>query len=89
MSESTQTPPGDELTYDKAMEELEGILEAVEEESISVDELDQKIKRARELIRFCRERLRATEESVNTVLEDMEEEEGGEEEGTEGADSEV
>ncbi len=75
MSDQNQTSPTEdtnELTYDQAMKELESILESVENESISVDELEKRIKRARELIHFCRERLRSTEASVNTVLEDLE-----------------
>lgn len=70
--EASPTGNKNELTYDQAMKELESILESVENESISVDELEKRIKRARELIHFCRERLRSTEASVNTVLEDLE-----------------
>jgi exodeoxyribonuclease VII small subunit len=43
-----------------------------------VDELSEKVKRAAELIRICKTKLTTTEESVNTILKELEE---GEENG--------
>ncbi|MBE0647924.1 MAG: exodeoxyribonuclease VII small subunit [Bacteroidales bacterium] len=57
-----------EETYDSAMTELTTIIRDLEDESISVDVLAGKVKRANELIRFCRERLLKTEEEVQELL---------------------
>lgn len=50
--------------YESAFAELQQILQALQDESVGIDDLTAKIARANELIRFCRERLRMTEEEV-------------------------
>lgn len=45
-------------SYDKAYAELQAILEDLQEDSVSIDKLSAKIKKATELISFCKERLR-------------------------------
>lgn len=61
-----------QLTYSLALTELEQITSEIESESIDVDTLTEKVKRAAYLIKFCRERLRNTEEEVKRVLSDIE-----------------
>ena len=56
------------LTYSAAMAELTAIAEALERETISVDDLSEKVKRAQELIAFCQDKLKRTEEEVRKVL---------------------
>lgn len=63
----------EKLTYAQAIKELEGIVNAIETESIDVDVLAEKVKRATYLIKFCKENLRATEEEVKKVLSEIEE----------------
>lgn len=58
-------------SYDKAYTELEAILEELQGESISIDKLSQKIKKANELINFCKTRLR----EVESELEETEDKE--------------
>ncbi|MDQ3291551.1 MAG: exodeoxyribonuclease VII small subunit [Bacteroidota bacterium] len=58
----------DDLTYQKALEELEKIVEALEDESIPVDELALKVKRASDLIEFCQAKLTETDEEVKKIL---------------------
>lgn len=65
-----------QLTYSTALTELEQITDEIESESIDVDTLTEKVKRAAYLIKFCRERLRNTEEEVKKVLSDIEDEPG-------------
>ena len=60
-----------EETYDTAVAELTAILRELEDETVSVDKLSVKVKRARELIRFCREKLLKTEEEVQGLLDDV------------------
>ena len=63
-----------QLTYSAAIEELEGIVNEIETESISVDILTDKVKRATQLIKFCKSKLKNTEDEVKKVLSEIEEE---------------
>lgn len=58
----------DELTYQQALEELETIVEALEDETIPVDELALKVKRASDLIEFCQAKLTETDTEVKKIL---------------------
>ncbi len=60
------------LTYEKAYTELTEITREIENESVSVDVLAEKVKRASELIVFCQSRLRSTEQEVNKIISGME-----------------
>jgi exodeoxyribonuclease VII small subunit len=59
------------MTYEKAYEELQQIISDIETGEISVDSLSEKVKRAAELIQFCKEKLTATENDVQKILEDL------------------
>jgi exodeoxyribonuclease VII small subunit len=54
-----------ELSYESAYAELQRLLHELQEESVSIDELSAKVARAKDLIQFCRERLRQTEEELS------------------------
>ena len=58
-------------TYEAAYEELLEITQAIEEESVSVDTLTSQVKRAAELIAWCQQKLKNTEEEVGNVLAGM------------------
>jgi len=59
------------LTYDQAYKELEAIARDIENESISVDELAVKVKRAAELINICDVKLKNAETEVNNIINQM------------------
>ncbi len=61
------------LNYEDACKELEQIVQDMEKGDISVDELAEKIKRSAVLIRFCKQKLKTTEESVEAILKNLEE----------------
>ena len=61
-----------DLTYSAAYEELENIALEMENESVSIDDLAVRVKRAAELIAFCQNKLRATEKEVAAVMDRME-----------------
>lgn len=63
------------LTYEQAYEELSQIANEIQNESVSVDVLAQKVKRASELVAFCQNKLRATEMEVNNIIAQMEQRE--------------
>jgi exodeoxyribonuclease VII small subunit len=60
------------LTYEEAYVELLQIASEIEEESVSVDVLATKVKRASELINFCQNKLKATEKDVLNIIQKME-----------------
>jgi len=62
-----------EINYTEAFEELQQIVSEIEEGEISVDELSIKVKRASELIKICKNKLTSTEEDVNQILKELEE----------------
>jgi len=62
------------MKYSEAFEELQTIVEQMEEGNISVDDLSIKIKRAAELIRICKQKLSATEEDVQLILKELDDE---------------
>lgn len=63
----------DQITYTEAFEELQQIVAEIEDGEISVDELSTKVKRATELIKICKNKLRSTEGDVQQILKELEE----------------
>lgn len=55
------------LTYAQALEELEKLAEEIESGHSDPDTLSEKIKRTQELVSYCREKLRATEEVLKQL----------------------
>lgn len=60
-----------DITYKKATEELETILRAIENDTVDVDELTQKVLRSSELIKICKQKLRSAESAINEVFQDI------------------
>jgi exodeoxyribonuclease VII small subunit len=59
------------LTYEAAYNELKQIAAEIENESVSVDVLADKVSRASFLINICQEKLRSTETQVNNIISQM------------------
>ena len=55
------------LSYESANTELRALLTALQDETVNIDELAEKVERAHFLVQFCREKLRQTEETVNQL----------------------
>jgi exodeoxyribonuclease VII small subunit len=62
----------EKLTYEAALAELTSISKEIENETISVDTLASKVKRASELIEFCQTKLKNTEAEVSKIISRME-----------------
>jgi len=60
--------------YKDAIEEIESIVHEIEGETIDVDVLAKKVKRALFLIKLCREKLRKTDDEVKNILKELENE---------------
>ena len=60
------------LTYQQALDELTDIVAQLENESIPIDELADKVKRASNLIHYCQSRLNATDKEVKKIISQLE-----------------
>lgn len=60
-----------DYTYTQAMQRLEAILVQLEEGTTNVDTLADLVKEAAELVKFCRAKLRKTENEVQNAFEGM------------------
>ena len=62
-----------QLTYIEAFEELQQIVNDIEEGETGIAQLSEKVKRAAELIKICKNKLISTEKDVNKILDELEE----------------
>ncbi len=58
-----------ELSYDEATKAIEAIMNKFRTNTMSVDELSAEVKRATELINYCKERLHKAESELKKVME--------------------
>ena len=61
------------ISYKEAFTELEDIIRQIESDELDVDELTNKVKRATELLSFCRKKLHTTESEIEEILKKIEE----------------
>lgn len=62
-----------ELTYSEALGELKELIAKIEKDDPDVDDMSKMVKRATELILFCREKLVNTEEQLAEAMKKLEE----------------
>jgi exodeoxyribonuclease VII small subunit len=55
------------LSYTEAFASLEKIVEQIEDDSIQLDTLAEKVKQANELIQYCEAKLRSIESEVKNA----------------------
>jgi len=60
-----------DYTYTQAMQRLETILAQLEEGTATVDTLSELVKEAADLVKFCRKKLRNTEDEVQKAFEGL------------------
>lgn len=63
--------PGEAITYAAALRELEEILLGLERDNVDVDHLAERVRRASELIRLCRERISTAQLQIEQVVTDL------------------
>lgn len=56
------------LKYDEALEQVQHIVRLLERKEITIDELAKKVKEAKLLVDFCRQKLDDTEEEINKII---------------------
>ena len=57
------------FSYDKSLVELQEIIEEINSGEIGIDNLEKKVKRARELLKGCQDKLRSTEKEIEKLIE--------------------
>ena len=72
------TTEEDDLSYASAVEELDEILAELEDDSLDVDILGDRVKRASALISFCRNRITSAKTQVEQIVADLEQSETSE-----------
>ena len=61
-----------QLGYNEAIAQLEKLLAEIEGDYLDVDDLSEKVKRATELIKLCKEKLYNTEKDIQQIISDNE-----------------
>lgn len=61
----------EEITYTAAKVEIEKIVELIESDELDIDQLTKHVKRASELVAFCKKKLRETDEELQKVLDQL------------------
>ncbi len=62
-------------TYREAYSELEAILHKLENNELDVDQLTEQVRRASELIKFCKGKLFETESEIEKIIDEIDSEE--------------
>jgi exodeoxyribonuclease VII small subunit len=57
------------LTYESAIAEIHQIIEQIENDEVNVDQLSEKLNRAKELFDFCQKMLKQTKDNVDNLLD--------------------
>ena len=60
------------FNYKKALEEIEDIVTKIESEEVDVDELSAMVKKAANLIRQCKTKLRETGNELEEIIDNLE-----------------
>lgn len=62
----------EKTSYSKSFEELQKILDSIEGEDVEIDKLAEKVKRATELIKVLRSKLKKTEIEIKEIVKEFE-----------------
>jgi exodeoxyribonuclease VII small subunit len=60
-----------EFSFNEAVTEIEMILKKIESGDLDVDKLSVEVKRAADLIKQCQQKLRSTEEEINSIFKEL------------------
>lgn len=62
-----------DLTYTEAITELDEIIEKMQSEECSIDNLNELTERSLKLLKICRTKLTATDEKLQEILKTLDE----------------
>lgn len=60
----------EEMTYDKAVAELEALVEGLENPQKDFSAVQTDVRRAMELVRWCRKYIRASQQETDRLMEE-------------------
>ena len=58
----------EEMKYEQAVRELEQIVERMENDELDIDQLSEQLKRAKTLVKLCKDKLTKTDEEIKKLL---------------------
>jgi exodeoxyribonuclease VII small subunit len=58
------------VKYEQAVSELESIVRKMEGDQLDIDTLADQLKRAKQLIQLCKDKLTKTDEEIKKILEE-------------------
>lgn len=61
------------FSYTETLHQIEEIVQEIENGELEIDELSSKVKLVSQLIKKCKTHLRKTEEEINHILDDFDE----------------
>ncbi len=61
----------EEITYKEAKAEIEKIVKLIDSDELDVDQLTVYVKRASQLVAFCKQKLTETDVELQKILEDL------------------
>ena len=56
------------MKYEQAVRELEEIVERMENDELDIDQLSEQLKRAKTLVKLCKDKLTKTDEEIKKLL---------------------
>lgn len=56
------------MKYEKAVSELEEIVDKMERDELDIDQLSEQLKRAKVLMKLCKDKLTKTDEEIKKLL---------------------
>lgn len=59
------------MTYEKAIQALQQLVNELESEAVSIDDLTAKVAEATKLIQFCKSKLHKVETEVKEMIRDI------------------
>ena len=65
-----ETNQNRQMKYEEAIGQLEKIVRQMENNELDVDQVSEQLKRAQQLIQFCRDKLTKTDEEIRQILEE-------------------
>lgn len=57
-----------EIKYEEAVAQLEEIVDKMENDELDIDQLSDQLKRAKELVKLCKDKLIQTDEEIKKLL---------------------
>ena len=60
--------PKKEIKYEEAVAQLEKIVDKMENDELDIDQHSDQLKRAKELVKLCKDKLTKTDEEIKKLL---------------------